>query len=119
MFSRRLIKPQHNCTTTKKELFVIVERLNQFLEILFDYEINVFSDHKNLVYAANLNESQRMMSWRLIIEEFEANIQHIAGVDNIVAGLLSKLQYEPVDKYETITRKAQCRTNKLFTIFRE
>ena len=30
-------------------------------------------------------ESQRLMRWRLIIGEFGPNIQHIAGVDNIVA----------------------------------
>jgi hypothetical protein len=51
----------------------------------------VFSDHKNLVYAATVSESQRVMRWRLILEEFGPNIQHIAGVDNIVADMLSRL----------------------------
>jgi hypothetical protein len=43
----------------------------------------VFSDHKNLVYAALVSESQRVMRWRLILEEFGPNIQHIAGIDNV------------------------------------
>ena len=50
--SRRSSKPQCNYTTTKKELYAIVECLKKFLGILFGYEINVFSDNKNIVYAA-------------------------------------------------------------------
>ena len=60
-FSRRLSKAQRNYTTTEKELLSIVECLKQFRGILFGYEIDVFSDHKNLVYAATLSESQRVM----------------------------------------------------------
>ena len=41
-FSRILIKPQCNYTTTKKELLAIVECLKQFRGIIFGYEINVF-----------------------------------------------------------------------------
>ena len=60
-FYRRLSNTQHNYTTTEKELLVEVECLKQFLGIFLGYEINVFSDHKNLVYAATLGESQRVM----------------------------------------------------------
>ena len=45
-FSRRLIKPHHNNTTIKKELIAIVVCLKKFREILFGYEINLFSYHK-------------------------------------------------------------------------
>jgi hypothetical protein len=31
------------------------------------------------------------MRWRLILEEFGPNIQHIAGIDNVVADMLSRL----------------------------
>jgi hypothetical protein len=60
-FSRQLSKAQRNYTTTEKELLSIVECLKQFRGILFGYKINVFSDHKNLVYAATVSESQRVM----------------------------------------------------------
>ena len=66
-FSRRLSKTQRNYTTTDKELLYIVECLMQFQGITFGDEINVFSDHNNLVYAATLSESQRVMRWRLIL----------------------------------------------------
>ena len=99
-------KPQRNYTTTEKELIMIVECLKQFRGILFGYEINVFSYHKNLVYAATLSEFQRVMRWRLIIKEYGPNIQHISGVDNILADTLSRLTSTPIDKYEPCTGKA-------------
>ena len=91
-FSRRLSKSQRNYTTTEKELFSIVKSLKEFRNILFGYEINVYSDHKNLVYEATLSESQQVMRRRLILEEFGPNILHIAGVENIVADALSRLR---------------------------
>ena len=68
LFSRRLSNPQRNYTSTEKELLAIVELLKQFRVILFGYEINLFLYHNNLVYVATLSESQRVMSWRLILK---------------------------------------------------
>ena len=81
-----------------KEILSIVKFLKQFRGIIFSYEINVFSNHKNLVYASTLSESQKSMRWGLILEEFGYNIQHIYGVDNIVADTLNKLPSTTVDK---------------------
>ena len=102
-FSRRLSKSQRNYTTTEKELLSIVECLKQFRNILFGYEIHVYSDHKNLVYEATLSESQRVMRWRLLLEEFGPNIHHIAGVDNIVADTLSRVKSSNVEEDENPT----------------
>ena len=54
-------KPQHNYTTTEKDLLAIVECIKQFRVILFGYEINLLSDHKNIVYATTLSESQKVI----------------------------------------------------------
>ena len=70
--SRKLSKPQRNYTTTEREILAIVECLKQFRGIIFGHEINVFSDHKNLVYAKPPSESQRVMRWKLILEKFGA-----------------------------------------------
>ena len=53
-FSRRLRKPQRNCTMNDKELLAILECLKKSQGIIFGYERNVFSDHKNIVYSATL-----------------------------------------------------------------
>ena len=69
-----------------------------------------------MVYAATLSKSQKVMRWRLILEEFGPNIQHIAGVDNIVSDTLIRLLNTSINKYGTCTGKAQCHTNELFDI---
>ena len=63
ILSRRSNKPQHACTTTEKGIISTVECLEQFRGIIFGYEIKIFSDHKNLVYATTLSESKRVMRW--------------------------------------------------------
>ena len=51
----------------------------------------MFTDHKNLMYTGTLSESQRVMRWRMILEEFGPTIHHLAGADNVVADALSRL----------------------------
>ena len=117
-FYRKLRKPQRNYTTNEKEILAIVECLKQLRVIIFGYKINLFSDHKNLVYAATLGESQRVMRWQLILKEFGPNIQHIYGVENKVADKLSRLTSTPNEKYYPCKSKHKCHANKLFTIGR-
>jgi len=90
-FSRKLNSAQRNYTTTEKELLSIVECLKEFRNILWGYEIIVYSDHKNLVQAATISESQRVMRWRLLLEEFGPDIRHTSGEDNTIADALSRL----------------------------
>ena len=52
------------------------------------------------------------------LEEFGPNVQHIAGVDNIVADTLSRFPSKSSDKYESCTRKSQCCADALFTLGR-
>ena len=76
-----------------------MEFLKKSRGIIFGYEINVFSDNLNLLYAATMSESQRVIRCRLILEEFGPNIQHIVGVDNIVDDTPSRLLSTPRYKY--------------------
>ena len=80
-----------------------MECSKQFRNILFGYEIHVYSDHKNLIYKVTLSASQRVMHWRLLLEEFGPHIHQIAGVDNIVADTLSRVKSSNVgeDKSES------------------
>ena len=49
---------------------------------------------------------------------FGPNIQHISGVDNTVADTLSRFPSTPIDKYESCTRKYQCRADEVFVLGR-
>ena len=88
-----------------------MEYLKQFYNIMFGYEIHVYSDHKNLVYEATLSESQRVMRWCLLLKEFGLHIHHIAGVDNIVANTLSRVKSSNVEEDKEESPKNECYKN--------
>ena len=76
------------------ELLSIVETLNEYKNILFGHEITVYTDHKNLVHETVLMLSERVMRWRLLLEEYGPTFIHIKSEKNIVADALSRLDTE-------------------------
>jgi hypothetical protein len=68
----------------------IVETLKEVRNILLGYEIRVYTDHKNLTYKKF--NSDRVMRWRLLIEEYGADLTYVKGDKNIVADALSRLE---------------------------
>ena len=96
-----------------------MESINQLQDILFGYEINILSHHKNLVCASTISESQILMPWRLVIGYFAPNIRHISGVEKIVDDMVIRLTPEPNYKDKPSTRKVKFHSNKLFVTIRE
>ena len=88
-YSRKLNTAQTHYTTTERELLAIVETLKEFRNILLGQTIKVYTDHKNLTYK-NFN-TERVMRWRLIIEEYGPELIYLKGKSNIVADALSRL----------------------------
>jgi hypothetical protein len=88
-FSRKLNDTQKNYTTEEQELLAIVETLKEYRSMLLGAEINIYTDHDNLTYEKF--RSQRVLRWRLYIEEFAPKIQHIPGKQNKIADALSRL----------------------------
>ena len=87
-YSRKLKEAQTRYTTTERELLSIVETLKEFRNILLGHNIEVFTDHKNLIYDDL--KTERVLRWRLLMEEFGVKITYIKGVENIVADVLSR-----------------------------
>ncbi len=48
----------------------------------------MYTDHKNLIY--NDLQTDRVLRWRLLLEEYGVDIRYIKGVKNIVADVLSR-----------------------------
>ena len=89
-YSRKLTPAQHRYTTGEQELLSIVETLKEFKNILFGYNIIVHTDHMNLVHKTVLMSSDRIMRWRLLLEEYGLTLKHIQGSKNTVADALSR-----------------------------
>ena len=87
-YSRKLNDAQTRYTTTERELLSIVETLKAYRNILLGHRIIVHTDHKNLVYKTF--NTERVMRWRLLIEEYGPELHYIKGEDNIVADVLSR-----------------------------
>ena len=94
-YSRKLNPAQTRYTTTERELLSIVETLKEFRNILLGQRIKVYTDHQNLTYT-NFN-TERVMRWRLIIEEFSPELIYLKGERNIVADALSRLALQNSD----------------------
>ena len=73
-----------------------METLKEFRNILLGHRIIIHTDHKNLT-CKNFN-TERVMRWRLILEEFGPELHYIKGENNIVADALSRLDMvkEPI-----------------------
>ena len=88
-YSRKLNPAQVNYTTTERELLSIVETLKEFRNILLGQQIKVYTDHKNLTYKTF--NTERVMRWRLILEEYGPELIYIQGSKNTAADALSRL----------------------------
>jgi RNase H-like domain found in reverse transcriptase/Reverse transcriptase (RNA-dependent DNA polymerase) len=89
-YSRKLKPEQTRDSTTERELLSIVETLKEFRNILLGQKDLVFTDHKNLTYKNFITE--RVMRWRLILEEYGPELRYVNGEFNIVADALSRLE---------------------------
>ena len=80
--------------------------------MLLGQQITVHTDHENLTYK-NFN-SDRVMRWRLYIEEYSPDLQYIKGTHNVVADALNRLDNseEPIkDNTEMFMTYMECLTS--------
>ena len=88
-YSRKLNHAQKKYTTGEQELLSIVETLKEFRNILLGQKVIVHTNHKNILYG-NLS-SDRIIRWRLLLEEFGPEYHYVKGDTNVVADALSRL----------------------------
>ena len=87
-YSTKLNSAQVNYSTTERELLSIVEALKEFHNILLGQQIKVYTDHKNLTYKQF--NTERIMRWSLISEEYVPERIYIQGNKNVIADALSR-----------------------------
>ena len=85
--SRKLSGAQTRHTTAERELLVIVETLKEFRNTLLRQKICMFTDHMNLT-CKNFN-ADRVIRWRMVLEECSPELICVKGSKNVVADALS------------------------------
>ena len=89
-YTRKLNAAQLNYSVGEKELLGIVEVMKAFEGMVRGFKVIIHTDHLNLLYSKMPN--QRMMRWRLLLEDFHPIVTHIAGDNNLSA------EWEPPSK---------------------
>jgi len=90
--SRKLNPVQTRHTTAERELPSTAETLKEYRNMLLGQEIKMFTDNKNPVHK-HFNTEQ-VMRWRLLSEEFGPELNCVKGVNNIVADALSQPEWQ-------------------------
>jgi hypothetical protein len=97
-FSRKLEVGQAKWSAFDRELLACVEGIRNFRFILEGQAFTVYTDHKPLVGAlARVSDpwTARQCRHLAYVAEFTADIQHIAGQDNVAADALSRPPSSP------------------------
>jgi hypothetical protein len=88
--SKSLTGAQLRWSTPEKESYAIVYTLFKYDYLLRDVKFHLKTDHQNLTYIES-GTSQKVQRWKLFIQGFNFDINHIKGKDNIPADCLSRL----------------------------
>ena len=89
--SQALHDAQLRWSTFEQEAFAIHEALKKFQYILRDVQFTLRTDHRNLLYLNDSGASDKVLRWKLDIQQFDFLVEHIPGEQNIVADLYSRL----------------------------
>ena len=85
-FSKKFNKYQRNYSTIEKECLSLILALQHFEVYLSSSStpIVVFSDHNPLTFIHKMkNKNQRLVRWSLLLQEYNLDIRHIKGKENI------------------------------------
>lgn len=93
-FSRKFNKHQRNYSTIEKEALALLLAL-QYFEVYIgssSIPVAVFTDHNPLTFLSRMyNQNHRLMRWALIVQNYNLEIFHKKGTDNVVADALSRI----------------------------
>lgn len=90
--SKTFTKGEKSKSIIEKELTAIHWAINHFKPYLYGRKFVIKTDHRPLVYLFGMkNPTSKLTRMRLDLEEFNFEIQYVAGKSNVVADALSRI----------------------------
>lgn len=100
-YSRRLRRAEENYSSWEKETLALVDATKRFRKYLLGTLFVAFTDCNAVRYLLNKKEpTQRLQRWILLLAEFDFELKHIKGKENIVADYLSRHVEEQEEEKE-------------------
>lgn len=92
-FSVKSKQHQVHYSTIEKKTLALLLALQQFVYVgSSSSPVVVYTDHNPLVFLSQMyNHGQRLRRWALLAQEYNLEIKHKKGTDNIVADALSRV----------------------------
>jgi len=98
-YSRTLNSAERNYSTIEKELLAILDTTKFFRPYVFGRKFVIETDHHPLVWLYKIKEpNSRLIRWKLKLDEYDFDIVHKKGKENIVADALSRIEVNNTEK---------------------
>ena len=89
--SNALSSTEQRWPTHNKELYAIVRALKRWRHILIGSQVTIRTDHTPLLHLITQKHiSDKQARWLMFMNQFNLQLEHVKGVDNIIADLISR-----------------------------
>ncbi len=105
LLSKKFNKVQLRWSTPEKEAFAIYHALKTWEYLLKDMHFTLNTDHLHLVkLCRQCGPNLKVLRWFQAIQDYDMDINHIPGIDNVVADALSRaISRESLDEIDENT----------------
>ena len=110
-YSKSLRGAELNWSTIEQECYGIICAVREFDHLLRGRPFTIRTDHANLVLM-NISQAKKVIRWKMELMEYDFDIEHIAGVENIVADVISRCVDDmelPPEKRRRVNEMKVCR----------
>ena len=100
-FSQAFNETQSRWSTIEQEAYGIYAAIQHWDHFVNGKRFVVETDHRNLVYIHKC-KAQKIIRWRIQLQDYDFIIKHVAGTDNVVADFLSRFPANNDDEGKAI-----------------
>ena len=109
--SQKLNHQQRNWNTTEKECFAVISAIKKWNYYVTGRDFIVRTDHHPLCWLnRNHNNNPKLNRWRMLLQDYLFEIEHVKGKMNCVADCLSRYPIDSPTDIEIEQRSASTQT---------